>query len=74
MSDKEFAARVKRLADMSDMSNDDKKNFSLLVAYACDTEEHEKKVCNYLEKDGISFKSLIDYVTSILPPIDIVDD
>lgn len=74
MSDEEFAARVKSLADASNMDIRDKKCYSLFVAYACDTEEHEQRINDYLQKDGITFRSLIDFVCSILPPVEIVDD
>lgn len=74
MNDEEFVARVKSLADASDMDIRDKKCYSLFVAYACDTEEHERLINDYLQKDDISFRSLIDYVCSILPPVEIVDE
>lgn len=74
MNDEEFVTRVKLLANASDMDIRDKKRYSLLVAYACDTEEHERLINDYLQKDGITFRSLIDYVCSILPPVEIVED
>lgn len=74
MNDEDFVARVKSLADVSDMDIRDKKRYSLFVAYACDTEKHEHLINEYLQKDGITFQSLIDYVCSILPPVEIVDD
>ena len=72
--DEEFVSRVKSLADASDMNIRDKKCYSIFVTYACDTDEHERLINDYLQKDGITFRSLIDYVYSILPPVEIADN
>lgn len=46
----------------------------LFVAYACDIEERDFLIREYLMQDGITFESLIDYVDSITPRVEIVDD
>ncbi len=74
MTDEEFAARLKALAKMSDMDKEEKKENKLFIAAACDTEERDNLICEYLMKDGITFESLIDYVDSISPRVEIVDD
>lgn len=74
MSAAEFADKVKALADKSDMDKKDKKNYSLFIAYACYTDKNKSLICEYLRKDGITFRSLIDYVASILPPVEITEE
>lgn len=44
------------------------------IIYACDTEKHEQLICEYLQKDNITLESAVDYVISISPPLEIVDD
>lgn len=70
MTDRFFADRVKMLYDECPLPKSEKKTLALLAAYACDTEEHEKKITAYLLKDGITLISLRDYILSILPGIE----
>ena len=75
-NDEEFAKKIKMLADKSKFNDEDKKGFALFIAYACDTKENKKKIYEYLNKDGITFQSLIDYAIAISPSsqTEIVDD
>ena len=43
-------------------------------SYACDTEEHERLITEKLKKDGNTLESLTEYVLSILPPIEFVNE
>ena len=74
MNDLEFVQRVKELANASDYSKEEKKELMLLICAACDTEERTSKIEDFLSKDGINFEMLIDFVESILPEVEIVDD
>ena len=75
MTDSEFVQRVKRLSDMSsDYSEEEKKELELLICAACDTEERTGQIEEFLLKDGITFEMLIDFVESVLPDVEIVED
>lgn len=74
MTDQFFASRVKMLYDECSLPKEEKKSLALLAAYACDTEEHEKAITDYLKKDGITLISLRDFIFSITPDVEIVDD
>lgn len=74
MTDKDFVERLKIIADKSNLSANEKKEKMLLIAYACDTEEHERLITEKLKKDGNTLESLTEYVLSILPPIEFVDE
>lgn len=74
MTDEEFAALLKNIADKSDLDKDTKKEYCLLIAAACDNKQHESLIVNKLKRDGITFEALFEYAVSILPPVEIVDD
>lgn len=75
MTDSEFVQRVKRLSDMSsDYLEEEKKELALLICVACDTEERTGQIEDFLSKDGITFEMLIDFVESVLPDVEIVED
>lgn len=74
MTDEEFAARLKYIADKSDLNKETKKEYCLLVAAACDTDKHERLIVNKMQKDGITLEALFDYAVSLFPPVEIVDD
>ena len=74
MTDKKFVEKLKVIADESEVSENEKKEKMLLIAYACDTEEHERLITEKLKKDGNTLESLTEYVLSILPPIEFVNE
>lgn len=69
MTETEFTSRLKMLMKQSDLETSEKKCICLMAAYACDSNENEQLICNYLKKDGITLKSLADYIISISPDI-----
>lgn len=74
MKANEFAVKVKEIADKSDLDKEIKKDYALFIAAACDSDEHQNLIEEYMQKDGITLESLFDYVLSIMPPVEIVDD
>lgn len=74
MTDLEFVERLKYISDKSDLDKETKKEYGLLICAACDSVKHQNLIEAYMQKDGITFESLSDYVLSIMPPVEIVDD
>lgn len=74
MNANEFAVKVKEIADKSDLDNEIKKDYALFIAAACDSDEHKNLIEAYMQKDGVTLNSLFEYVISIMPPVEIVDD
>lgn len=74
ISDHELVTRAIALADMSDMDEEDRETYVVFVAAACNTKERKQLIKDYLQRDDISFQSLIDYVSSIVHRVVIVDD
>jgi len=74
MSDEEFCQRVKELCKKCTLPKDEKKDLAMWLAVCCDTEEHERILCEYLQRDDITLESAVNYINSFLPPVEIVDD
>lgn len=74
MTTEELCKKVKELYNKCTLPKDEKKDLAMIIAVCCDTDEHEKQISDYLEKDDITLESTVDYILSISPPLEIVDD
>lgn len=74
MTDSAFVSRLKQISDKSDLDEETKKEYGLFICAACDSYEHQNLIEIYMSKDGVTFKSLFDYVLSIMPPIEFADE
>lgn len=74
MSDSEFVTKVKEISDKSPLDLETRKEYGLLVCAACETDERQELIEEYMQKDDVTLEKLFKYVLSLLPDVEIVDD